>query len=323
MKIAIAGTGRAGTSLLTKLFGEWGFIVPNRESNWHEDAQAGLESRIGISSPFEVDKDPWFYEYVGDVSADQLNEYDLLIVPVRDRESTVMSRSVRERWFHLNQVDSDRWKWNSTGSVPGGAVITSDFSSISNTLASGLWDLLVEATSKGLNPVLLNFPRFAFDFDYLWDQIGFVIEKRITRADAREAWGKTVDVEKVRINVSKDNVKRLEIVELEALIEQLRTSMFAFKTNFDDAVVQRDDAVVQRDDAVVQRDAAVVQRDAAVVQRDDALVQRDDALVQRDDALVQRDDAFKALCEIRNSKTWRYTSLFRSAASFIHKYVSR
>ena len=39
--------------------------------------------------------------------------------------------------------------------------------------------------------------------------------------------------------------------------------------------------------------------------------------------VAERDDVFKALCEIRDSKTWRYTSLFRSAASFIHKYVSR
>ena len=64
-------------------------------------------------------------------------------------------------------------------------------------------------------------------------------------------------------------------------------------------------------------------RSSALVQRDDALVQRDAALVQRDDALVQRANALKALFAIRNSKTWRYTSLFRSARSYIHKYVSR
>ena len=70
------------------------------------------------------------------------------------------------------------------------------------------------------------------------------------------------------------------------------------------------------------RSDALVQRDDALVQRDDALVQRDDALVQRDDALVQRDDALEALLEIRNSKTWRYTSWFRSVARYFQKNVS-
>ena len=62
MKIAIAGPGRSGTTLLVQIFKEVGFTTPPGEIN--EDACAGLETKIGENSPYEVDKDPWCYEYI-------------------------------------------------------------------------------------------------------------------------------------------------------------------------------------------------------------------------------------------------------------------
>lgn len=94
MKIAIAGPGRSGTSLLVQLLAAWGFATPGHEGNWHEDAKAGLESRIGADSAYEVDKDPWAYEYLDSVEDERLSEYAALIIPIRKRSSAAMSRSL-------------------------------------------------------------------------------------------------------------------------------------------------------------------------------------------------------------------------------------
>jgi hypothetical protein len=64
MRIGIAGPGRSGTTLLVRLFSEFGFRTPAENGAFDERAQAGFESRIDGTSQYEIDKDPWFYEYV-------------------------------------------------------------------------------------------------------------------------------------------------------------------------------------------------------------------------------------------------------------------
>lgn len=118
-KIAIAGPGRSGTSFLVQLCDAWGFSVPSGGANWNETAQAGLESRIGGDSPFDVDKDPWAFNYIDALTDDQLAQYAVVLVPIRDLRHAAVSRSVQERFSRMASGDLDQWAWESWGGGGG------------------------------------------------------------------------------------------------------------------------------------------------------------------------------------------------------------
>lgn len=220
-KIAIAGPGRSGTTVLVQLFDAWGFRTASGESEYHPHVNAGLESRIGESNDYEVSKDPWFYEYVNRLSDAELADYDLLIVPIRNRADSALSRVVQERLNRLRSNDSDYWKWDSGGLNTAGAVYRTDIDGVSKALAYGLWDLIERATNRGMRVVFLNFPKFIYDFDYLWSVLGGTLVQRIDRESAKLAWHGVVDRSKVHFNSGVESSPDLNIRELESLVEQL------------------------------------------------------------------------------------------------------
>jgi hypothetical protein len=74
-----------------------------------------------------------------------------------------------------------------------------------------------------LNPILLNFPRFAHDFDYLWSQVRPIVEQRQSKESAFASWGRVVDLREVRIDNSDSAATTdVRIRELQALVEILR-----------------------------------------------------------------------------------------------------
>jgi hypothetical protein len=300
VKIAIAGPGRSGSSLLVQLFGAWGFGIPPADGNWHDDARSGLESRIGTDSPYEIDKDPWAFEYLERVDPDALSEYTALLVPIRNRIDASLSRSVQERVARATTLETDQWSWNSWGTVPGGAVVRTDASAISNTLSFGLWDLLETASKADVPIIILHFPRFATDFDYLWRNLSDIVGQRLTKAQARALWDQVVDTEKIRIGRANEADKSdLSTKEMHQIIEMLRQ---------------------QERQALTQRDEALTQRDEALTQRDEALTQRDEALTQRDEALTQRDEALSVARAIQASRIWRVTAPYRRLRSSIRDH---
>jgi hypothetical protein len=256
MKIAIAGPGRSGTSLLTKILGAWGFVIPPEDGNWHDDAAAGMESRIGSDSGYEVDKDPWAFEYLDRIEPEKLSHYAALLVPIRNRYDATMSRSVQERMARATNLESDHWTWNTWGSVPGGAVVRTDVTAISSTLALGLWDLLDKASSAELPLVFLNFPRFASDFDYLWRNLSPLVGTRLTAQAARAGWEEVVDATLIRVNQGSENtVEDLSARELTHMVEMFRERLRQALTARDEAWAQRDEACAQRDEALRVVDA--------------------------------------------------------------------
>jgi hypothetical protein len=240
VKIAIAGPGRSGTSLLVRLFDEWGFDTPRGGDHWHEEAQAGFESRIGAGSLHEVDKDPWAFEYIGRLDPEVLGSYDAFIVPLRDRHDAAISRSVQERWFRARHVDSDGWQWNSWGPVPGGAVADTSVPAIEATLAKGLWDVLEAASRAGLSPIVLHFPRFVEDFDYVWAQLGHLIGDRQSPESARAAWERVVDRSKVRVEAGDEST--VEVRELRTLVELMRRENASLRAALTEREAPRRDA---------------------------------------------------------------------------------
>lgn len=224
MKIAIAGPGRSGTTLLVKLFDAWGLQVNSKQ--FFLDAEAGMENKLSLLSKFEVDKDPWAFEYIGNLDDETIHSYDAFIVPIRNFQDAATSRSVQERIARLKKYPGDEWKWNSWGTVPGGAITPTSADSISVTLQEGLWRLLESLTARKIQPILLNFPLFAHDFDYTWTQIGHLLIDRIEKEEAKEMWGKIVDINLVRVDTDSNQSKTVvPAVELEALIKVLQRNL--------------------------------------------------------------------------------------------------
>ena len=243
-KIAIAGPGRSGTSFLVSLLNAWGFVTPDVDSDWNETAQAGLEYRIGKNSPFDVDKDPFAFNYLHLLTDDELAQYSVLIVPIRDLRHAALSRSVQERFSVMSSGDLDTWAWDTYGTVAGGAVFDSSVSGIQEVLREGLWRLLEVASKRGIPIVILNFPRIVSDFDYLWSQLAPFVGERTTEVEALAAWQAIAKVDKVRIA---DKPVSMETDELQALVRMQISQMEKVSRERDVMLTQRDAAQAERD----------------------------------------------------------------------------
>jgi len=224
MKIAIAGPGRSGTTLLVQIFKEVGFTTPPGEIN--EDACAGLESKIGENSPYEVDKDPWCYEYINSLTQDQLKQYSAFIIPIRNLNEAALSRSVQERFARAVLHENDHWKWNSSAQFAGGAIYDTSMLGISQVLSKGLWSLIEALARAGIQPRIILFPRFAEEFCYLWDQIGDIVSKHSTREKCQEVHRSLYN--KMSIRAGGSNKKHIDIIdpqELMVLTEMLQNKV--------------------------------------------------------------------------------------------------
>jgi len=226
-KIAIAGPGRSGTSLLVKILNAAGLNTPGSETEYDE-VNAGRESRIGIGSPFDVDKDPWLYAYAESLSDEAWSEYRALIIPIRNLRDASISRSKNERVSRLvDNPELDHWNWDTWGRVPGGAISATNAREIGGVLSTGLWTLIEVATAKKIPIVLLNFPEFARDADYLWSQLSPHLPTSITRDAFIDACKATVRPDLAREFPSDDGGP--DIVELRAMVTDLASRLSTLK----------------------------------------------------------------------------------------------
>jgi hypothetical protein len=224
MKIAIAGPGRSGTTFLVQFLKELGFTVPPGEIDKH--SLAGLESRIGAGSPYEVDKDPWCYEYIERISVEVIRSYDAFIVPIRNVDDAALSRSVQEKLVRAISSTGDYWNWDSSGTVSGGAISDTSHEGIRRVLQASLWKLLDYLAQAGVQPKLLHYPTLAESFDYLWSQIGRVISPKAGVETAQRAFRKVADTHKIRFRHTDAKApKSVYEKELESLVELLRAEL--------------------------------------------------------------------------------------------------
>jgi hypothetical protein len=268
VRIGIAGPGRSGTSLLTKLFLEFGFTTPALEGTFFEDAQAGYESRIDATSNFEIDKDPWLFEYINSIPDEVIGQYELILIPIRNRQDAIISRVSQERGARAVALPSTHWTWNSWGTVAGGAVSGTDFESINQTLSSGLWDLVETCERRRIPYKFIHFPKFAEDFDYFWSALGSIVGTRTSKQNSKEIFDNVVDLGKIRID--SQNFESSKVAELEAVISILQK-----KIHGQQEVAERDALMAERDALMAERDALMAERDALMAERDALMAERD------------------------------------------------
>ncbi|MBO9646501.1 MAG: hypothetical protein J7603_25625 [Pseudacidovorax sp.] len=202
--LLIGGTGRAGTSFLVQYLAACGLDthLTRARPEYDEDANAGLEDvPIGNADAPYVVKSPWLYEFADRLLADPEVVIDAVIVPMRDLVDAVTSRIVNEMRARraLASLPEDCQHWASWGVVPGGVVYSLNPIDQARLLALGFHQLLCTLVQHRVPVVLLDFPRFIDDADYLYTALAPVLGPQVTRERALQAHAAVAVADKVRV----------------------------------------------------------------------------------------------------------------------------
>lgn len=329
MKVAIVGPGRSGTSLLVKLFQGWGFSVP--ESMWFEAANAGGESKLDPDSLWEINKDPWAYQYLQDID---LSKFDHVIIPLRDMREAASSRVAQELFSRLDKFDENAWKTRHVGAAPGGIIYDISTSAMSEVLSAGLWQLCLELARQGVGPILLHFPRFAEDFTYVRSQLGQIYKDRISEEGAKEVWEEICSKDKIRVlgensklsdreleletlvNILKGELKKGDSLgerqDAFALIEQLsseRRRWHAIRSEHEAQLISQVNGVERLQSQLASAIEENERRAKAQIEQEKdtaARLMQANVVTQRENEALSRE-----LLEIKNSRTWRWSAPLR------------
>ena len=161
-KIVIAGTGRAGTTLLVQVLADLG-LDTGFDSSAPIDTRvnAGLErSLVGPNVP-RIVKSPNLSRTLGALLDDGQVRVDHVIIPIRALDVAAASR------IRNTKYGSDLHTW-------GGLLGTNRATRQPDALALMLADLLFTIARHDLEHTLLLFPRFVTDATYLYDKLSFL-----------------------------------------------------------------------------------------------------------------------------------------------------
>lgn len=206
--LLIAGTGRAGTSFLVRYLTRLGLDTNlsrgGAQAFWDDRANAGLED-MPLADPGElpyVVKSPWTYQYIEELLAAPALTIDAVIIPMRDLVQAASSRSIVEMQAmhsHLPWLSERTQSWEHFTHTPGGAVFSTSPVDQARLLAVGFHHLLDKLVEADIPVVLLSFPRFIEDADYLFSKLAPVLPRTISPELGRAAHAETADVSKVRV----------------------------------------------------------------------------------------------------------------------------
>jgi hypothetical protein len=155
--LLIAGTGRAGTTVLVQLLDACGLETGSESLAYSPQARAGLETRLyGTNAPYVV-KHPYLYDELAILIRNGFDpvRIDGIIVPLRDLDDAAASRI--EVFLDTGEITVDGGLWRSLR--PGEQ---------KPALAISLHELLVTAADHNIPLYFLMFPRFVTDPEYAW-----------------------------------------------------------------------------------------------------------------------------------------------------------
>ncbi len=155
----ISGTGRAGTSLLVRVFTRAGLDTGfSLDEILDPIAHAGLERDLGTRPGHRIVKSPWISRDVGRHLAAGI-EIEHAIICVRHLEDAAASRQrvpAAHRWW-----DHPWWR-----SVNGGLWLTRKPREQEVVLTRLFYNLVFHLTRHGVPLTFLHFPRYVLDHDY-------------------------------------------------------------------------------------------------------------------------------------------------------------
>ena len=183
-KVVIAGTGRAGTTLLVALLSDLGIDTGFRPGV-KMDGSGGLERdpSKGGNMP-RVIKAPGLSTRLGRLLDENIIEVEHVIVPTRDLDIAAASR--------IRVAGYGRFL-----GVRGGFTGTRSARRQKRVLESMLSELVWTIARYDLPHTFLEFPRFAHDWHYLYEKLGF-LDPTLTVDDVRVAVEKRYDANAIR-----------------------------------------------------------------------------------------------------------------------------
>lgn len=203
----IAGTGRAGTSVLVRVLDACGLetelSMKGNQPFWDENANAGLEHIpvAGHDYPYVL-KSPWSYQFLDELLTRKNITLDYAIVPIRDLAEATASRvtlELQNRYEHnyANALDLDE-TWQDWGMVPGG--LTYSLAPIDQArILSHAFHRTIEVLSRHEVPIrFLSFPRFVDDPEYLFRSLDGVLPKDMSLSDFKMRTQSMLDPKKAR-----------------------------------------------------------------------------------------------------------------------------
>jgi hypothetical protein len=206
--LLIAGTGRAGTSALVQYLHGVGLEThlsqPEGAKDWHNGAQAGFEDlpvqTNGRHPPYVI-KWPWAYQAIDQILDDPQIKLDAVLIPMRDLVDATASRSIMQlQAMHQAAAWMTEIKtpWQHWGTAEGGVIFSVNPVDQARLLAVGFHQLLWRLTHADVPTVLISFPRFLTDPDYLFAKIQDVAPIGMSVAQARDVHAAIFDPEKAR-----------------------------------------------------------------------------------------------------------------------------
>lgn len=195
-KVMIAGTGRAGTTLLMRIFIRLGlptgFTLEDVASVEKLTGRAGLEQNVfdlDFENMPEIVKNPALCDLLKVALIEKNVTVDQIIVPIRNLDQAANSR------VRVSEVESK----NGVGPLQalGGMWETTDPEHQKNVLANKFYNLVNTAVSFQIPMIFLSFPKFAQDVDYCVENLGPFLKKRyaISEKSLRQAHAQEVKLE--------------------------------------------------------------------------------------------------------------------------------
>ncbi|MEO6468406.1 MAG: hypothetical protein ABIP21_04850 [Acidimicrobiia bacterium] len=161
-KVVIAGTGRAGTTLLVQVLTDLG-LDTGFEGTAPIDAgvNAGLERSIEGPDAPRIVKSPDLSRTLGVILDAGRVRVDHVIIPIRDLDVAAASR------IRNTKYGSDLHTW-------GGLLGTNRATRQRDALTGMLYELLYTVARHDLDHTFLLFPRFTTDWEYTYAQLSFL-----------------------------------------------------------------------------------------------------------------------------------------------------
>ena len=310
--LLIAGTGRAGTSMLVRFLARMGLqthLAMSGDQQWDEAANAGFED---IPVPAAADrlpyviKTPLLSELIHDVLSNPAIAIDAVILPVRDLVEVAASRTVLElQALHQQQpwmatLDRMVETW---GMTPGGTMYSLNPVDQGRLLAVGFHHLIERLTKADVPMLFLDFPRLAEDPAYLFAKLAPVLPAGSTVDQARQVHAQIADAAKVRVGRELTEAKPRQAADalhlgpaypgsdaLEAIaIRRELARLRAATPGYEDMSHGRERQLGQRELAMGQREIAMLEREVELSTRLEALAREEERLAAQRRDLEQRE----------------------------------